>query len=179
MLHARIIWKQDTPTYKAMATVLLAKRVCERSFSHTVVLLCSSSKSGLKLIRHAYLYNLSLTGFISCVLTMNKNMFLNEVNCLCVHEKIISLVRANKKKDYCTTAWGEMNSTSGPNMATIATGHARLPFIQYVDNGIQITPSFWEWPTTNPRLKNTDQISLQIKFYWHVCAWYGCESKLY
>lgn len=38
-----------------------------------------------------------------------------------VHEKIISLVRANKKKDYCAIARREMNSNSGPNMATITT----------------------------------------------------------
>lgn len=50
-----------------------------------------------------------------------KNLFLGEVNPLRVHEKIISLVRANKKKDYCTTARREMNSNSGPNTATVTT----------------------------------------------------------
>lgn len=109
--------------------------MCCRSSFHSMPL-CVKSKTGLKLT----LSNLVLTGFISGFRTTNKtNLFLNEVNFLCLHEKITPRVRENKKADYCTAAREEMNSSSGPNMATITTRHSRLPV--NVDTDVQITPS--------------------------------------
>lgn len=72
--------------------------------------------------------------------------------------------KEKKMKKYCTTAWWEMNSTSGPNMATITTTTC-LPAFPTVHYAIRITPSALQGDlAVNPRLKDMKQKSLQVLF---------------